>query len=242
MKIFFTIFIFVLSPVLLYAQEKTGKISGSVTDAKQKGIDAATVQLIRVKDKIVMKAAVTNTQGKFEMEKIAEGNYIVTISAVGFEKKSSDTFNITAIKQTIELTPMQLVNNSKSLGGVTVTGQKPMIEHKIDKTVVNVDAFITNAGGTAMEVLEKSPGISVDRDGNISLKGKQGVIILMDGKQSYLSGQDLANLLKNMPANQLESIEIMTQPSAKYDASGNSGIINIKTKKNNLSVLTEASI
>jgi hypothetical protein len=97
--------------------------------------------------------------------------------------------------------------------------------------VVNVDASPTNAGANALEVLEKSPGVSVDRDGNISIKGKQGVIVLLDGKQTYLSGQDLANLLRNMPASQLDQIEIMTQPSAKYDASGNSGILNLRTKK-----------
>ncbi|RYF78961.1 MAG: TonB-dependent receptor, partial [Chitinophagaceae bacterium] len=106
-----------------------------------------------------------------------------------------------------------------------------LVENKIDKMVVNVDAAPTNAGATALEVLEKSPGISVDRDGNISLKGKQGIIVLMDGKQTYLSGQDLANLLRNIPASQLDQIEIMTQPSAKFDAAGNSGIINLRTKK-----------
>ncbi|MEO6611896.1 MAG: outer membrane beta-barrel family protein, partial [Chitinophagaceae bacterium] len=105
------------------------------------------------------------------------------------------------------------------------------IETKIDKTVVNVDASPTNAGATAMEVLEKSPGISVDNDGNISLRGKAGVIIMLDGKLSYLSAADLANMLKNMPASALDQIEIMTNPSSKYDASGNSGVINIKTKK-----------
>lgn len=118
------------------------------------------------------------------------------------------------------------------MADVTVQARRPLIENKIDKMVVNVDASPTNAGATAMEVLEKSPGISVDRDGNISLKGKQGIIVLMDGKQTYLSGQDLANLLRSMPASQLDQIEIMTQPSAKFDASGNSGIINLRTKKN----------
>ena len=114
---------------------------------------------------------------------------------------------------------------------VTVTAKKPFIETKIDKTVVNVDASPTSAGSTALDILEKSPGITVDNDGNISLRGKQGVIVMMDGKQTYLSATDLANLLRNMPASALDQIEIMTNPSSKYDASGNSGIINIKTKK-----------
>ncbi len=98
--------------------------------------------------------------------------------------------------------------------------------------MVNIDASPTNTGLSAFEILEKSPGITIDNNDNISLKGKQGVIILMDGKPAYLSGKDLSNYLRSLPANQLDQVEIMTQPSAKYDASGNSGIINIKTKKN----------
>ncbi len=106
-----------------------------------------------------------------------------------------------------------------------------MIEHNIDKSVVNVEAAVTNIGTIALDVLEQSPCISVDKDGIVSLKGKQGVIILVEGKPSCLSGQDIANLLRNMPSGNLDQIEIMSQPSAKYDASGNSGVINIKTKK-----------
>src|SRR6185295_5686770 len=97
--------------------------------------------------------------------------------------------------------------------------------------VVNVEASITNVGNSALEVLEKAPGVSVDKDGNISLKGKQGVQVYIDGRPSYLNGADLANMLRNMNASQLEQIEIMTNPPAKYDAAGNSGIINIKMKK-----------
>ncbi len=129
--------------------------------------------------------------------------------------------------KTIELVPI-----ARELSAVTVTGHRPLIEQRIDRMVVNVDAAVTNVGATALEVLEKSPGITLDKDGNISLKGKQGVQVFIDGKPSYLSGADLVNLLRNMTASQLDQIEIMTNPPAKYDAAGNSGIINIKTKKN----------
>ena len=121
---------------------------------------------------------------------------------------------------------------AKSIQAVTVVSKKPLIEQKLDRTIVNVDAAASNVGATALEVLEKSPGITVDKDGNISLKGKQGVQVYIDGRPSYLSGNDLANLLRNMNANQMDQIEIMTNPPAKYDAAGNSGVINIKTKKN----------
>ncbi|MBK5271727.1 MAG: TonB-dependent receptor, partial [Bacteroidia bacterium] len=121
---------------------------------------------------------------------------------------------------------------AKMIGGITLVSKKPLIEQKPGKTVINVDASPTNSGLNVLELLEKSPGVSVDNDGNISLKGKQGVLVLVDGKQTYMSGTDLANLLKNMPSSNLDQIEIMTNPPAKYDAAGNAGIINIKTKKN----------
>ena len=115
---------------------------------------------------------------------------------------------------------------------VTVVAKRPLVEQKIDRTVVNVEASATNVGASALEVLEKSPGISVDKDGNISLKGKDGVVVLVDGRPTQLGAADLANYLKGMHANQLDQIEIMTNPPAKFDASGNAGVINIKTKKN----------
>jgi hypothetical protein len=124
-----------------------------------------------------------------------------------------------------------LDNKNTALGNVTVTAKRPLIEQKIDRTIVNVEAAVTNVGSSALEVLEKSPGITVDKDGNISLKGKQGVMVLVDGRPTQLGSADLANLLRNMNANQLDQIEIMTNPPAKYDAAGNAGIINIKTKK-----------
>ena len=132
----------------------------------------------------------------------------------------------------ISLEAMELLPQAKSLTGVTVTSNKPLVEQKIDRTVVNVEASVTNVGSSALEVLEKSPGITVDRDGNISLKGKEGVIVLIDNRPTYLSGPDLANLLRSMQASQLDQIEIMTNPPARFDAAGNAGVINIKTKKN----------
>jgi iron complex outermembrane recepter protein len=129
------------------------------------------------------------------------------------------------------LKTIELIPQAKAISGVTVTAKKPFIEQKAGKTVLNVEASPTNSGLNALELLEKSPGVTVDNDGNISLKGKQGVTILIDGKPTYMSGADLAALLKNMQSSALDQIEIMTTPPAKYDAAGNSGIINIKTKK-----------
>jgi outer membrane receptor protein involved in Fe transport len=212
-------------------QAQSGRITGIVKDASMKGIHSATVSLYKLKDSSVAKFVATGQDGQYEFLGIADGKYFVSVSSVGYAKVASAPFEVSASNSTINVPSLVISEEAKDLTGVTVTAKKPFIEARPDKTVVNVDASPTSAGATVLELLEKSPGITVDNDGNISLRGKAGVIIMIDGKPTYLSSTDLANLLKNMPASQLEQIEIMTNPSAKYDAAGNSGIINIKTKK-----------
>lgn len=214
-----------------YAQIKNGRILGAVIDGSTKTIESATITLLKAKDSSVVKMAIADKSGKYEFENVPEGRYIVAISAVGHEKGFSAPVEISAASTAVEVKTIELVPQAQAITGVTVTAKKPAIEQKPGKMVVNVDASPTNAGLTAMELLEKSPGVTVDNDGNISVKGKQGVMILVDGKPTYMSGADLAALLKNMQSSSIDQIEIMTNPPAKYDASGNSGIINIKTKK-----------
>jgi outer membrane receptor protein involved in Fe transport len=234
MKKSFTLIIAFLLMVSSAVQSQTtaGTIKGTVVDGNSKIIESSTITLLRAKDSSVAKMSAADKEGHFEFENITGGKYLVSVSAVGHQKGYSEIFEITPDKNTIDLKTIELIPQAKNLSGVTVTSRKPLIEQKIDRTIVNVDAAVSNVGSSALEVLEKSPGITVDKDGNISLKGKQGVQIYIDGRPAYLSGQELVNLLKNMNANQLDQIEIMTNPPAKYDAAGNSGIINIKTKKN----------
>ncbi len=219
-----------LASFISMAQTTSGKITGSVTDT-QKAIEAATVNLLKAKDSTVVKFAITSKTGNFEIDLVKDGNYLISIQAVGFQKYYSSPFTVTAGSADQSFSKIELVPSSNKLQDVTVASKKPLIEQKIDRTIVNVDASPTNVGSSALEVLEKSPGISVDKDGNISLKGKEGVMVLIDNRPTQLSGADLANLLRSMNANQLDQIEIMTNPPAKYDAAGNAGIINIKTKK-----------
>ena len=114
---------------------------------------------------------------------------------------------------------------------VVVEGKKPFIQKLTDRIVVNVDNSIISAGSSAMDVLERSPGVNIDQNDVISLRGKQGVIIMIDGKPTPMTGTDLANYLKGLPSNAIDRIDIITNPSAKYDAAGNSGIIDIHMKK-----------
>lgn len=230
MKKFFTL----LSIATLFsfiARAQNGKVTGIVKDASNKGIHSATVSLLKSKDSSVTKFVATGKDGQYEFLDVPDGRYFVSVSNVGYARVVSAPFEVSSSNSTINVPALVVSEQAKDMGGVTVTAKKPFIEARPDKTIVNVDASPTSAGATVLELLEKSPGITVDNDGNISLRGKAGVIIMIDGKPTYLSSTDLANLLKNMPASQLEQIEIMTNPSAKYDAAGNSGIINIKTKK-----------
>ncbi len=234
MKQFFSLLAAMSIAVCSYAQSASGgKITGSIKDGgNQKIIDAASVSLLRAKDSSLVKVAVADKDGNFSFENVKDGNYLVLATSVGHSKSYSSQFSIAADKLSAHVGVLQLIPAEKALKEVSVTAKKPLIERKLDRTIVNVEASITSAGNTALEVLEKAPGVSVDKDGNISLKGKSGVIIYLDGRPSYLSGPDLANMLRNMTAAQLDQIEIMTNPPAKYDAAGNAGVINIKTKKN----------
>ncbi len=225
--------VFLLACKACFAQNN-GKISGSIIDGgDQKIIDAATVSLLKTKDSSLVKVSLTDKQGNFAFENVKTGNYLIMASSIGHLKVYSSGVIISE-SSNASVGTLKLLAQTTTLQTVAVESKKPFIERKLDRTIVNVDASITNTGSTALEVLEKSPGISVDKDGNISLKGKQGVIIYLDGRPSYLSGADLANMLRNMTASQLDQIEIMTNPPAKYDAAGNAGVINIKTKKNKL--------
>ena len=228
-KIYLIIQAFLLLAAIPAFAQQQGKLSGKITDPANAPLASVTISLLKAKDSTLVKTAITSKEGLYVFENIPPGTYLLQASSAGMERRYSDAVIVNEGNN--EAAGMALQPVVKNMGAVTVTAQRPFIESKIDKTVVNVDASPTNAGATALEVLEKSPGIMVSNDGAISLRGKAGVIIMVDGKPTFLSPSDLANLLKNMPASAIDQIEIMTNPSSKYDASGNSGVINIKTKK-----------
>jgi len=225
------LFIMVVLFVPAIAQKGKGTISGTVAEAGGKPVAAATVSLLQAANGTLVKTALSAADGSFEFASLPNGNYKIQVSASGFENAVVADLVLTDEKNALAAAVPALQPKVKGMEAVTVTAKKPFIEAKADRTIVNVDASPTNAGATALEVLEKSPGISVNNDGIISLRGKSGVLVMMDGKQTFMSPADLANLLKNMPASSIDQIEIMTNPSARFDAAGNSGIINIKTKK-----------
>lgn len=207
------------------------KISGTVKDNTGKALQSVSVSLLQAKDSSLVKIDVTDKQGQFVINTTKEGDFLVSYSSVGFEKKYSEVFT-TAAGKDVKVSDAQLDASASSLKGVTITNKKPMIEVKADKTVFNVEASITAQGSNALELLQKSPGIQVDNNDNISMKGKTGVKIYVDGKMMQLDTKDLAAYLKSINSNDIEAIEMISNPSAKYDASGNAGVINIRLKKN----------
>jgi iron complex outermembrane recepter protein len=216
----------------LIAQTQEPAIHGKIQDKSNSPVNGASVSLLFAKDSSLAKLAISDSNGVYRFGNITPGTYLLAATAVGYRKIFSAPIEYKVDQ--VQVQPISLTNKTADLKEVTVIARKPMIEQKIDRMIVNVDAAVTNAGSTALEVLEKSPGVQVDKDGNISLKGKQGVMVLIDGRPTYLSGLELANMLKGMQSSQLETIEIMTNPPAKYDAAGNSGVINIRTKKNKM--------
>lgn len=212
----------------LLAQQGGFAVSGTIKDSAGVPLPGATVMLLKTADSSSLKITSTDNKGHFVLEDVPAGQFLLVVSATSYITLHHALPLLLAAHETGTL-PLQRA--PALLAGVTVISKKPLIEIKPDRTIINVDASVTNVGATALEVLEKSPGVTVDRNGTISLKGKQNVLVLMDGKQSYLSAADLASYLGGISAAQIDQIEIMTNPSAKYDAAGNAGIINIKTKK-----------
>lgn len=218
-----------------FAQTTKGKISGSLFDEKKQALPFANVLLLKAQDSTLIKGAVSDIEGKFLFEQFVandtQNQFIVSVSMVGYKKYFSPKIVISAENLEVKLSNIQLELDTQNLKEVTVSAKKPFVEQQADKLVVNVEGSIVANGNTALEVLQKSPGVTVDNNDNISVKGKQGVLILMDGKPTYMSESDLANQLKNMTSDQIEKIEIISNPSSRYDAAGKA-VINIVTKKN----------
>ena len=207
-------------------------VSGSLLDEQDKPLGFATASLLNAKDSTIVKGTLSNEAGVYVFDHLKTGSYLVKVTSVGYQKAVSQPFAITPTSDKVVLPKIKLQTGSHNLNAVSITAAKPLIEHTIDRTIMNVENSVLAAGNNAMEILERAPGVSVDKDDNISLKGKQGVTVMINDKLTYLTSAQLATLLRSTDGATIQSIEIISNPSAKYDAAGNSGIINIKLKKN----------
>ncbi|RYE26443.1 MAG: TonB-dependent receptor [Sphingobacteriales bacterium] len=217
--------------VMFFGIEKiyAASIKGTVKD--KAGIAMPGVNVVVLKDdgQTLVKADIANDDGNFLIDGIADGGYILKATFAGYEVYTSEKIQVQS--KDVQLPVIVLETKSTTLKEVSVKAQKPFVEVKPDRIVVNVENSIVSAGSSVLEVLARSPGVKVDQNDNISLKGKPGVTIMIDGKITAVSGDELANILKSMPASTVDKIELISNPGAKYDAAGTAGIINIKTKK-----------
>ncbi len=208
---------------------RTGAISGRVLDEGGKPVSFASIVLFGYGDSAVVKTELTDEKGEFQLTPVANGNYFVKALLIGYQTYGSN--KVIVNDDAVALPDITLHQSATDLKEVKVTAQVPFVEVHADKLVVNVENSLVSAGSSVLDVLARSPGVTVDQNDNISLKGKQGVNIMIDGRIVPVSAADLANMLKSMPTNSVDKIEIISNPSAKYDAAGTAGIINIKTKK-----------
>lgn len=211
-------------------QPQTGKISGKLTDAQGKALPYATVTVLR-NDASVVNGDLTREDGTFSISPVGTGRFSLRISALGFDTKTIEGITLTAEAAEKSLGTIHITATQQQLKEVQVTGERPVMEISAEKKTFNVEKNITTAGGSASDVLQNVPSVSVDADGSVSLRGKGNVTILIDGKPATMLGGDNASALQSLPASSIQSVEVITNPSAKYDAQGMTGIINIITKK-----------
>jgi hypothetical protein len=205
-------------------------MSGRVYTNPPHSLAGTAISLYNASDSVLIKTSLIGPEGDFKFIHLKAGTYRLIKTMSGYQPYKS---NVLELNANITLSPIYLKQNAVNLKEVVVASHKALVVKKIDRVVINIDAMLSTAGGTLLEALEKSPGINIGQNGAVSLKGKEATI-LIDDKPTYLSGTDLENYLRSLPSSTFDQIELMTNPPAKYEASGNGGIINIRTKKSKI--------
>jgi outer membrane receptor for ferrienterochelin and colicin len=235
MRTLFTLLAFACS--LTAMAQGNSKISGTVSDStSNKPVEFATIALNDPTTNKPIDGTIADEQGRFTISKVPDGNYNLTITFIGFNTKSIPVR--VGDKKEIDLGTISISPVAQVLQAVTVEGERALIEERVDRTIYNAENDQTAKGGDATDVLKRVPLLTVDMDGNVSLRGNQNITVLINNKPSTIVASSVADALKQIPADQIKTVEVITSPSAKYDAEGSAGIINIVTKKNNLQGLT----
>lgn len=223
------IFYWLQSSICSFAQTNKASIEGSIKDTDGTAIEFATIRAFNLPDSTVVDGALSDTSGYYIVESLNYGTYYIVISVLGYQEYYSPA--ITVNKEHPQVQHHAIISADSESKEIVITAQQPFIRQEAGTTIVNVEAGILNSGLTAADVLQRTPGTTVDKDGIVKLKGKGGVLVLLDGKPLYMDEAQVGAFLKSIPADQIKEIEIITSPSAKYDAAGNAGIINIKLKQ-----------
>ncbi|MEM6685300.1 MAG: TonB-dependent receptor [Bacteroidota bacterium] len=219
-------FLFCMATAFGQTNKKT-LIQGSIISETNERLPFVNV-LLNTPENTLVKATISDADGNFTINNVPQGSYMLKVSFVGYTTVNKE---VNATSSLTNLGTIQMKVSAESLDAVTVVAEKPIIQVEPDKTVFNVANTIGSAGNNGLEILRKAPGVRLDNDNNIIVEGKTGVLIYIDDRQSFLAGDDLTAFLQSLQADTIESIEIITQPSSKYDAAGNAGIINIKLKR-----------
>lgn len=207
-------------------------VSGRVVDpVSQRGIPFANVVLVNLSDSTQVTGTASTDSGNFVFKRIPYGRYFIQVAVLGYHRNNSEPFRVWEQEKNIRIDDIPMQVQSIQLEKVVVRAKRPVMEMAPGKITMNVSQSLVTQSDNAFEMLKKFPGVTIDKDDNISLNGKSGVLITIDDRPTHLSGQNLANLLKSMPGNTVEKIEVMTNPSSKYDAEGTGGIINLKTSR-----------
>ncbi len=219
----------VLGILCIYSvSAQTHTVSGRILDANGEGIPFANVLLLRAADSTLVKGTLASEEGAFSLTEIPRGEYVVQASVIGYQEARSNRFSLTANYTVDNL----ILTEGEALGEVVVTAAKPLFTQKVDRLVINVESSIVSSGGSALEILERSPGVVVNRqNSSISVVGKDGVVVMINGKTSYVPTSSIVQLLEGMSSDNIESIELITTPPANFDAEGNAGFINIVLKE-----------
>ncbi|MBB6499587.1 outer membrane beta-barrel family protein [Pedobacter cryoconitis] len=228
MKILLTIFSFFLF-AQLHAQ--THQVRGNLMDEAERPVSYAGIYLLKAADSSQVKAVVSDSGGYFKLQDIPKGRYLVKISFVGYQHYFSQQLVLDGESVISNLGVIRLIAEQMSLNTVEIKANKAVIVQRFDRMVMNVEQSVMAEGGTALELLNKAPGVAITENGELSLKGRPGTMVMINGKPTYLSGNQLANLLRGTASNTISRIEIMANPSSKFDAAGNGGIVNIVLKK-----------
>ena len=222
MRTLFLLFIM----LLCFSKANSQKLSGAVVDSDNKPIPFLNVVLYNSEEQIDY--AITDEQGKFIFENLTENEFVIEISSLGFKTYKE---KLAMPNKDLNLGTIILKTSIEELDDVSITSKKPVVDVQPDKTVLNVDQMATVAGDNTLELLRRAPGVRLDNNDNVIVEGKSGITYYINGRQTYLSGDDLNNYLRSLTSDDIESIELITQPSSKYDAAGSGGVINIVLKR-----------
>ncbi|MFD2743164.1 MULTISPECIES: outer membrane beta-barrel protein [Sphingobacterium] len=215
-----------------FAQQTTIHIQGAVLNEAEEALEGATVYLMTTNSKVLLKSALTDAQGHFKISHVPNGNYYLEVGSIGYASAQSAPFEFAG--KPVEMPSFILTTESQTIEAVAVTGQQPLIRSSNGKLIMDVENSTLAAGNNALEVLQRAPGVTIDKDENILLMGREGINVTIDGRQTFMTGDQLASFLKSVDGGQIKNIEVATTRSAKDDAEGSSGSINIVLKKNKI--------